>query len=298
MASFKKTVEETLWVDDRYDGRIKIYLESEEDVCIFGDHWFGAYQEKLHFESAENQEKPGDGGCRAVINKVGVASDHKIPAFGIVDRDTLLADDRHDLFWEIDDQRFHQARPYGERIHVLRRWELENYLLKAEAISAVMSPRKLRPPIPQVSCIDLLDEYAADLVDLTALTTFKMAEKQNTPSTEFGKHVSGAALCQEIHDHLNKAIPAKNYEDLEDDKAKILAFAENETDSVEHWNKLSRILDGKKALSRICEGLSKKHGIASLKPWGEMRGPLADKIASMDLIDIELIELMKSYSKP
>lgn len=295
MASFKKTVEPAVVVDDQYDGRVKVYMESEEDVRIFGDHWFSKYQNKLHFASAENEEQPGDGGANAVIRKVGADNERRVPAYGIVDRDILLADERLDLFWEIDDQKFHQTQPYGEHIHVLRRWEVENYLLKAEALSAVMALRKSRPPIPQVTGDNLLNGFAEDLIDLTGLTTFKVGQNQKSPSTEFGRQVSGEALREAISAYLDK--DGQQYQDLEEDIAKIRAFTESGADAASQWDQLSRILDGKKALSRICADLSERYEVASLKPWEEMRGPLADKIASLRLIDDELSELVKRISQ-
>lgn len=38
MASFKQV--QTEYVDAKYEGGVKVYLESAEDVRIFRDHWF------------------------------------------------------------------------------------------------------------------------------------------------------------------------------------------------------------------------------------------------------------------
>lgn len=282
-------------VDSKYEGGVKVYLESEEDVRIFSDHWFSGYQDKVRFESAEQQAK-GGGGCCAVIRQVDEASHSNMPAYGIVDRDVLLANGRHDLFWEIDDTKFHAAAPYNKRVHVLRRWELENYLLKPEAISAVVALRVSRPPIPQVTSESLL-AFEGDLVDVTALTTFLVAQNQGSPNPGFGQQASGDALKNEITSHLGKAVLGKSYDDLAGDREKIRAFSEGHSDSAQRWDRMARIFDGKKALSRICSGLSKDYNVGSLKPWEEIRGSLADKIASMNLIDKELSELIERVAQ-
>lgn len=294
MGSFKQLPASI--VDSKYEGGVKVYLESEEDVRIFSDHWFSSYQDKIRFESAEQQAR-GGGGCCAVIRQVEEASHSNMPAYGIVDRDILLADGRHDLFWEIDDTKFHAAQPYTDRVHVLCRWELENYLLKPEAISAVVALRKSRPPIPHVTSESLL-VFEEDLVNVTALTTFMVAQNQGSPNPGFGQQSFGDALKEEITSHLGKAVPGKSYDDLAGDRKKIKAFSEDRDDAAQRWDRLARIFDGKKALSRICSGLGKDHGIGSLKPWEEIRGSLADKIASMKLIDKELSELIERFSQP
>lgn len=118
MASFKTV--QTAVVDAKYEGGIKVFLESAEDVRIFSEHWFSHKQDKLRFVSAEG-EQIGGGGCQVVISKVHEANSQNIQAYGIVDRDVLLSDAKLDLFWETDDAKFYAAQPYGENIHVLRR---------------------------------------------------------------------------------------------------------------------------------------------------------------------------------
>ncbi len=141
MASFKSL--STDFIGSQYEGGVKIFLESGEDVRIFCDHWFADRQDKIRFESAE-EGATGSGGYNAVLRKVEQALDQRLTAFGIIDRDVLLADEKPDLFWETDDGKFESTVPYGDRIHVLRRWELENYLLKPKAVSAELACRVSR----------------------------------------------------------------------------------------------------------------------------------------------------------
>lgn len=293
MASFKQV--QTEYVDAKYEGGVKVYLESAEDVRIFRDHWFSHKQDKLRFESAEDNQL-GGGGCKVVIGKVEEANTHDITAFGIVDRDVLLSD-KQDLFWETDDEKFHAAKPYGDKIYVLRRWELENYLLRPEAFSEEVSRRISRSPVSIISAQTLLDQ-SEDIIKVTALTTISVANGKASPSPGFGSQSSGSNLDDEIRRHLNKQFPDNDYPNRDDDFKenidKIRTFDQTQGSSEDRWNKLSRILDGKKCLMRLCQYLSKNHGIKGISEWEEMRGCLANVIASKMAIDGELVDYIDS----
>lgn len=288
MASFKKV--ETTIVDAKYEGRIKVYLESAEDVRIFSEHWFSDKQDKLRFVSAEG-EQSGGGGCQVVISKVEEANKQNIQAYGIVDRDVLLSDKKLDIFWETNDPKFHAAKPYGEKIHVLRRWELENYLLQPDAFTSEVSRRVSRSPSPIVS-EDIFLSQADELIQVTALTTFSVRQGKNSPNPGFGIQSTGEELTKEIDKFLKKQFPEIVDPDISNDANKIIAFDNDDVNSSERWEGLSRILDGKKSLMRLCRYLSDSLGIESIRHWEEMRGCLANAIASKDTIDHELKDLM------
>ncbi len=293
MASFKKV--ETAVVDAKYEGGIKVFLESAEDVRIFSEHWFSHKQDKLRFVSAEG-EQSGGGGCKVVITKVEEANNQNIKAYGIVDRDVLLSDPQFDLFWETDDAKFHAAKPYGEKIHVLRRWELENYLLRPEAFACEVSRRISRSPAPEISAETFLAQ-ADELIQVTALTTFSVSQGKNSPSPGFGIQASGSDLITEIDKFLEKQFPEVVHPDISNDVRKVSDFDPSSTDPAERWERLSRILDGKKGLARLCRYLSKSLEIESIRPWEEMRGCLANVIASKRLIDPELLSLVDNIGQ-
>ena len=293
MSSFKKLPSDTL--DSKYEAGIKVIMESEEDVSIFRDHWFPRYQHKLRFESAEDGNI-GGGGCGAVRRKVDDARARRLSAFGIVDRDTLLSDGKTDIFWETDDANFSAAQPYGNFIHVLRRWELENYLLRSEAFSAEIRRRDLRAR-PVIESQTLLSQHEDDLVDLTALTTFMMSQNEKSPNTGFGLDSSGQQLKDKIGTHLGSKLPGRGYSDLDSDVSKIFTFSEGHQAPDKRWERLTRILDGKKALNRICVRLGEEHDIKGFKQWEEMRGCLANQIASLRLIDNELEVAVERFTQ-
>jgi hypothetical protein len=292
MGSFKRLRPD--FIGSKYEGGVKVILESEEDVRIFSEHWFPHYQDKVSFQSAEDGQR-GGGGCGVVRQKVKEARQQKLTAYGIVDRDALLSDGKHELFWEPDDEKFHRACPYGEEIYVLRRWEIENYFLKPKAFSAEMARRASRAPTPAISSENLLG-LVDDFIAVTALTTFMVGQGQKSPKPGFGCGRSGQQLREDIGKHLGDVLAGANYDSLAGDIVKIRAFSGDEESSEKRWERMSRILDGKKALSRICGYLSSKHGIKGIGIWEEMRGCLADRIASEKLIDEELTEVVNRFS--
>jgi hypothetical protein len=63
----------------------------------------------------------------SALNRVNTERNKGITAFGIVDRDALMKEEKWELWWETDEQQFKQAKPFGDYILVLRRWEIENF---------------------------------------------------------------------------------------------------------------------------------------------------------------------------
>lgn len=264
MASFKKITTQN--VDALYERRTRVFLESAEDVGIFMYRWFSHKQDKLHFVSAEGGQS-GGGGWQAVLDKVKDANSRNVKAYGIVDRDSLLAV-ANDLFWETDDANFHASQPFGDTIHVLRRWELENYLLQPAAFAEEVGRRGFRSAASDVTA-DTFLALADELIELTVLAVSKANPYKFTTSS---------------NTDLNF--------DKEGAIKKLKAFGQAAKHPEEQWDKLSRILDGKKSLQRLCVSLGKSFNLKSMSPWKEMYGCLADNIASKQTIDIELVNLI------
>ena len=86
MGSFK-TMEDTGLVRSKHSGRAIVYLESNDDYQIFFERWFYDEGEYLEFKSSDTGF---GGGCSKVIKDVESDRENDIPAFGIVDRDSLL----------------------------------------------------------------------------------------------------------------------------------------------------------------------------------------------------------------
>lgn len=302
MASFKKVVDVNL-VEIKYEGGIKVYLESAEDVRIFKDHWFSDKLDKLNFISAENQQS-GGGGCNVVIDKVNKINDaiqNNKTAYGIVDRDILLSHGMLDLFWETDDHRFRQAFPFGQEIHVLGKWELENYLLQPSAFDDEVKRRASRAPATSISVNDFLAQ-ANDIIEVTALTTCLVSNGEKSPNPGYGMDIAEGQTLQlkekvekHVENHLNGKLqnPLK---DLEQHRTQIRAFDPQTEIAEDRWDSLTRILDGKKALKRLCKRVTKISGINGISNWEEIRGCLASNIASQGTVDKELLEFIDSIA--
>jgi hypothetical protein len=273
--SFKNIGKEAI-VPESTDG-IKIYLESTDDQYILRN-WFSTFNfyDKLSFESVS--ETRGDGGCQLVLKKV---ENSQLTAFGIVDRDILLADPnfKDSLWWEIDDEVFLSQKPYGEKIFVLHRWELENYLLHPQALAALMAEKRLNAETSAADIAKLLCVHEDNMVAVTLLSTNSL------------KKVGEQVLRDKSGEELKQAIQNKlqvNPDTIEAEQTKIKRFAENELDPILRWRRLSRLLDGKRIMHRIDDLLfSGKVRLES------ERGALGRHVATHKLVDSALINWLE-----
>ena len=129
--------------------------------------------------------------------------------------------------------------------------------------------------------------------DSLLTTGLVFGEYYTSPSSGFGTNIPvGSNLSSEIDKHLKKQFPKESPIDISHEVNKIRAFDQGTDNSTERWNRLARILDGKKILKHLCYGLVESFGIKSFNHWEEMRGCLANVIASKETIDSELIELI------
>jgi len=279
MAAFKDK-NKTEFTEKSYLSRLFVYLESEEDRQIIGERWF--FDEDFEFRSS-GHDANGAGGCSMVLKKVQDDEDNGIESVGLVDRDILLKDQQWDLWWETDDIKFKSEQPYGEKIKVLTRWEIENYLLLEPDIIAEMkadcSPKKRsiqRPaPIP------------LDLDEITLLTTLTCAD---AVCHQHGNKKVGDNMAkfnktnQELRGNLKEKNISLN--DLDAMKQHADKFSEGEVKgSKEHWMKQSRILNGKAILKRLqLFGRRDDH-----------RFTLASKIYDKNKIDEEIENYIKEF---
>lgn len=279
MPSFKEI--ESGNITSYYTGGIKVFLESSDDLYIFQNIWFSDVLDKVRFESVSDEEG-ASGGCHKVVKAVDESNRQDISAFGVVDRDSLFSDQSpsKEIFWETDDDEFRRKQPFGDRVHVLRRWEIENYLLKPEAISKIVSDLQLR----EISSDDVVVEIASiedDLVFLSAMVLHCVANKKVTPSDKFGSGKEGVDLKEVIERHL-----CVQSEGLEGEIDKIRSFADNKLGH-ERWDSLNRVLDGKRCLNRLKDLLNINFRN------NEERGFLATAVKNLDLIDGELKEFIR-----
>ncbi|MCK5523763.1 MAG: DUF4435 domain-containing protein [Thiomargarita sp.] len=284
MASFKQ-LQENENIDNAYTNKAVVYLESEEDLQIIKERWFFDEGKEIEFKSVDSGH---GGGCTQVINRVNTERDKGISAFGIVDRDALMRKEKWDLWWEIDDQQFKQAKPFGDYILVLRRWEIENYLLSPEELEIVLSDKEFRP----LKNIDLvIQNLLKEAEDLKVLSAAMILSHENghTFSLGFGLKDTGEALQKEVKNHLSNHIKSKLSLQLTSYIQKIEAFAEGNTKPTrQRWERLNRLLDGKRTLQRLDLFKSRV---------GERRGDLARHLRINNNIDSELMAYIKEIKQ-
>ena len=278
-----KTIGNKLY--EKYTGGIKVFLESTDDEYIVGRKWFSHLKDKISFESVSKTR--ANGGCQLVRKKVQESKNCNQKAFGIVDRDILLADPdfQDSVWWEVNDDIFTSTQPYDEAIYVLHYWELENYLLHPQALESLVADKTLvnSPTISASTIADLLIQNENNLVAVTLLSTISAKNMEEQVAEGFGRDCSGDELTEKIVNKLNISIEAAQHE-----HEKIKFFAENESDAITRWNKLSRMLDGKRIMYRIDQILSKNDMANCKVSLTSERGVLAGYIANQKLVDPSL----------
>lgn len=131
---------------NRYSGVPVVYVESDEDQYVFGECWFNEQSSRLEFKpvAARNGNAlEATSGCNAVIEAVRQERTSGNSAWGIVDRDAVFSHRRWDLVHEIDDGVFDEAKPFGRYVKVLRRWEMESYLIDVACIEKCRAEHKM-----------------------------------------------------------------------------------------------------------------------------------------------------------
>ena len=131
---------------NRYSGVPVVYVESDEDQYVFGECWFNEQSSRLEFKpvAARNGNAlEATSGCNAVIEAVRQERTSGNSAWGIVDRDAVFSHRRWDLVHEIDDGVFDEAKPFGRHVKVLRRWEMESYLIDVACIEKCRAEHKM-----------------------------------------------------------------------------------------------------------------------------------------------------------
>lgn len=284
MATFKKKAD-TKTVNGKYLKRVIIYLESEEDFQIFKERWFHDETEMLEFRSSDTGL---GGGCAQVIRNVDSDRQNGIVAFGIVDRDTVMKENKWDVFWETDDQQYKNAMPFGQYVRPLCRWEIENYLLEPNELENILAdwgkgaPRKTRP-INIV--IEELIGHCNALIPVTAVNIIRHEKAESSLPMGFGVNCHAKAdMGKEVEKQFDPSLRTI-YEDY---IKRVESFGENNlSDSIQYLNRLNRIIDGKRIFFRIQHQYCLK----------DCRFDLARRIKEKNKIETEITELISDFKK-
>ena len=230
----------------RYVAKRYVYLESEEDVQILAERWFNDRGAKVEFQAA------GDdlgGGCNRVIAQVKKDVENGIDAVGVLDRDSLAARSHWDEFFDANDASCSNRSPFGERIYVLRCWEIENYLLHPLIIESFLADEQGRSERPEADVSDELFNLLCDLIPVVAgslvLTSYglrKLDMGHGLNQTLLNNHA-------QIAQHIENRLSPEAAESLDACIERIVGFGSAHHDrSTAHWLDLIRGIDGKRLL--------------------------------------------------
>ncbi len=289
MASFKNN-KFTVSEDYKVMGAAKVFLESKDDEFLIGTKWFSHLRDRIEFIAVSRSGTRDAGGGKTVISKVNDELGQGKTAYGVVDRDVLLADPtfRDNLWWNHDDENFKEQFPYGDTIFVLHRWEIENYLLHPEALENLHRDKfRTIPPTPSsIEIANKLIEHENNFIASTLFSTLHHSQFIKDKTQACLRHsvdVKGDVLVSNVKKSTQCTDKLYN-----EHKERILAFAESETDAKTRWDRISRLLDGKRTCYRIEKLLfSTKSKKVSIE---DEMGALANYIANCGLIDPHLSE--------
>jgi len=252
-----------------------VFMESTDDVFI-AKKWFNALLDKIQFEAVSGEK--ANGGCRQVISKINEEEHY----YGIVDRDALLnhINDHESTWWETDDSLFYAEKPFGEKVFVLNRWEMENYLLNPTAITQRVENHTMGAV--KLSASDLADKIIAEIDNLIAVTILASLGRGDR-NNRYAMRDSGDTLWNTVTTDVGSRST-----EIDDHKQKINDFAEHKTGSLERWERLSRMLDGKRVMHRIDGIIRRESRILNSFCLEEQRADLADAIYNNGLVDDDL----------
>jgi Na+-translocating ferredoxin:NAD+ oxidoreductase RNF subunit RnfB len=272
----------------RYGGVPVIYVESQEDSYVFGECWF---KERLsHVEFRPATQQCNFSGCAAVIRAVADERKAGNPAWGIVDRDSVMSADMWDVVHETDDLAYENAKPFGTEIKALCRWEMENYLADGEALEKCRAELKMQLARPvQVVYQELLDHCQALVPHAAANALFHMHKVQG------------------LGDGYTNRFPTREATDadIKSNQLPRLAQVPATTVATEYGLQLSKIdafdIPNAEPPRRVSAMLRRVHGKAVLKRFAsshsihaDLKGLLANRIKEMALVPSELTAFVDS----
>ncbi|MGK5060242.1 hypothetical protein ACQ4WY_25230 [Janthinobacterium sp. LB2P49] len=275
MASFKqKEITSTTSIISQQKNKPIIYVEGESDKRIFENYWFVEFLGKVSFNITPDVQ-----GCSAVVNTVASDRTKGIPAFGLVDRDKLMTDERWDLLRQVDDVLFEKNWPYPD-IKITCRWELESYLIEPEALESYLAPAQGgRAPRALAEVENELLLHADALVPFSALNQAMHLHRIKAPKDGYTKLDSRSIIENRINDEK-----LKNFPHISDDYFSniplIDAFGGAETLTPrQRLYGLLRGVNGKAMLDRISQAAKLKDDITY---------QIAKEIRQLNRVPIEL----------
>ncbi len=301
------------------DPEITLHVEGPTDKQVIEDRWlahsralrgrvFSAVEAATDDRGERSRSHGSAGGAKEVVKRLEAAlNDTGTIAMGLVDRDYLLQRDTLNAMLEVDDARFGAQvaaalpKELVERLWVLPRWELENYLLTGlEDLRQELEDRPKRAPPKTV------EELANRLLDLAQVNRpLVLAMLWCTGNGHDHIKVKGQDLigdASEMRAAVIAAPEAPSDDDLAPFETRVAAFETGGT-VAERWDTASRLVDGKWMLKRISRDWSSnksadlRRGLAS-RAAERNNGPPAEIALLLDKMRRSARELANQQGSP
>lgn len=111
-----------------HSGMVILYVEGTSDK---------KFLERLFPNSVGIIQFQDAGGCPAVKERLKTERPDNDKVFGVVDRDALMREKAWDRLFDVDNDSFNHAATDEVGLHVLTRWEIENYLFDLRALQTL-----------------------------------------------------------------------------------------------------------------------------------------------------------------
>ncbi|MEW6290584.1 MAG: hypothetical protein AB1545_12105 [Thermodesulfobacteriota bacterium] len=263
----------------RYGGVPVVYVESEEDNYVYGECWFKDRLSKLEFKAAA--VKCATDGCDAVLDAVNMERRAGNPAWGIVDRDIVMGKERWDLVHETNDEAFERAKPFGNEIKVLCRWEMESYLADGEALEHIQAGLNMKPKRALPEVFQELLDHCHVLVPHATINAVLHLHKLAGAGDGYTNRFSTA---EEVADDIRKIyipkLPPHGQDEYENHLSLVAAFDSPGATAKERLNGLLRRVHGKALLKRFFH--------VHHKIQADVKGLLANRIKEKSRIPEEI----------
>lgn len=271
----------------RYGGVPVIYVESEEDDYVFGECWFKDQLSRLEFKPASNQ--CNFSGCSAVIKAVANERQAGNPAWGIVDRDTVMSEDMWHLVHETDDAVYASSKPFGDEVKALCRWEMENYLADGEALEKYRAEMKMQPARSLDEVYQELFEHCQALIPHAAINAVCHLHKtQGLGDGYTNRFATRSEVEADVVSRQFPRLPDSAAQDYAQQIPLVEAFDIPNAAVVDRVNAMLRRLHGKALLERF----HSSHNIQ-----GNLKGVLANRIKERSLVPTEIADFIEQVTR-
>lgn len=261
------------------DSDIQLHVEGITDEEVIKERWLRdhpdlrrAFSDFKSFSADSKSPDKKTSGCAALVERLaGSLNLTDVIAMGLADRDLLRTKSAIDIFLEPDDVKFrtratqfltalgieaHGVDELGDRLWVLHRWEIENYLLlDLDLIADAYKNNAHKSPVggPTGSSVEAISEALTMLADeAVPLVAAEAAQVRRGAPIKNWPEKYEALGRKAMHITVTHNYRELTEEEVSAEIQRIEAFGDNcPVGSPQHWDRLSRIVDGKWIFSRI-----------------------------------------------